>query len=726
MPITVERLLATMQRSQSMPDKDLVALLERRSSDSQEPATARMVQELIRERCITPYQAKILSDGGSIEFGDYLIVDMIGKGIAGAVYKARDFATGRLVALRILDDEVVEPVKSKGDFEQAVEPAVYLTHRNLVDHYDVGVRHGRRFIATEFVTGSSLFELRRKSGQISVIDSLAYILQAAHGLAHAHSHDLFHGALSPQNLIVDDKHLLKISDFGIGNLRTRFAIQELAAKKGMDAAAFDYIAPEQFKNSRGVDAQTDIYALGCVLFFLLTAKPLFGGRAPADKQRAHCEDPIPQLPELRDDLPFEVQSLFEKMVAKSPRNRFRRMDDVVDGLNQVLETIENGKETDGFRQSIAAQQTQSEIEPSDESPRPSKRWPTGLAVYFAATITIAAALLAYFGYAWQLDNQAASGDLKPSTPAGEHQPKDADNQAPTLRDTSQTNPTTKADVIVDRLELIEIDTPALAALTRVWRPLASSHTESSGPREIGEIRRLGIGDVVISESERVTTSDGEIERLRDLIAQGERIEIKRLDLSGTSFVDDDLKYLSPLTSLTSLSLYQCDHVTDEGIQHLGDLINLESVDLRGTLITAAGLAGLPDAPIQSIMINSLHDQMNGNAIDQLANRFDKSLTTLWVDGISLNENDFRSLGRLNNLQDLRLTYVGIPNRWLEYLQDLPGLVNLNLSGNEGIDDGSLDHLERIEGLRTLNLNLTSVTDREKFNASLAACTIVWE
>ncbi len=724
MSFTVPHIVTMLRRTQEFTATELDRILDRFFSESGESSTMRLIQELLRNDRISVFQAKLLSDGVNLFFGDYQIVAFFGEGVTGRVFRARDVTTGQIVALRLFDDKLFDEDLNSRFFEQYVEPALYVSHQNIAKQLDVGIRFGKRFAATEFVEGTSLSAQIGKEGGTPVERALFCVRHIAAALAHAHECDLFHGSISPRNLYTDSSDRPIIIDFGIGVLRTRQLLGHNHAEKQTSAEAFDYVAPEQFGDPQRVDERVDIYALGCTLHYLLTGKPVYGGRTMADKQRGHCEEESPDLKLQRDDVPIELNSLFQRMIARRPKRRIQSMYDVVDEIDRILES------------SQVVHPPAPESHQAPRRPRNGRRssWQTafgaikGSWLFIILTVSFITGIVAID---WLMRNSVVDQE------SVEPRESDSDVVAENLDLAPPSNiDDTDAPVVPDSAGLEVVDAPAASSSDFVPPSVEALHFAIEKRQGVvnqadlvspyvGTISRVGEGDVVISEDEPIAAASSEIERLLRFVEQGQRIKVMTLDLSQTAVENVDLELVSRLDDLICLSLHQCANVNDEGMRHLRDLANLETLDLRGTFVTTSGLHNLPSSPLRSIMLDAVHDQMGGDLITTLASRYDESLTALRIDRVVLDEHEFRSIARLKNLRDLSLTFVDVPSPWLEYISTLQELTTLDLTGNAAIDDLSLTHFQAIERLQRLTLNQTSVKDQGRFESALA-CTIVWE
>ena len=262
------------------------------------------------------------------DFGEYTVQEMIGAGGMGRVFKAVHRRMERTVALKLLPKVALVPPEAVQRFQQEVSSAARLTHPNIVTAFDAGERDGTPFLAMEFVEGSDLFHQVQKHGPLPVSQAIEYVLQAAMGLEYAHAKGVVHLDIKPANLILAQDGTVKILDLGLARLRPSTGDEALMG-------TVDYLAPEQTTEPRQADRRSDIYSLGCTLFFLLTGKPLFEGKTVIQKVLAHQESAVPSLRQLRPDVPPALDAVFQKMVAKLSKDRYQSMAEVVRALRGV-------------------------------------------------------------------------------------------------------------------------------------------------------------------------------------------------------------------------------------------------------------------------------------------------------------------------------------------------------------------------------------------------------
>lgn len=270
------------------------------------------------------------------KLGDYQIIDRIGGGGMGTVYKALHVRMGRVVALKVLRPEIQQNPMLIQRFNREVRAAARLTHPNIVVALDAREQDGLHFLITEFVTGLDLEQTVRSRGPLSVSAAVDCILQAARGLDYAHRQGVVHRDIKPANLLLDEQGIVKILDMGLARLEadTGQTATDLT-NSGMVLGTAAYMAPEQARDVRQADARSDIYSLGCTLYFVLTGRQAFTGATALDTVLSHFNQPIPALATAGVNASPELERIFAQMIAKDPQARFQTAAEVIAALEQL-------------------------------------------------------------------------------------------------------------------------------------------------------------------------------------------------------------------------------------------------------------------------------------------------------------------------------------------------------------------------------------------------------
>ncbi len=291
---------------------------------------------LVEKGLLTRFQAERLLAGQTAGFvlGQYRILDHLGRGGMGRVYKAEHRTLKRLVALKVLAPELLQTERAQSLFLREMQVAARLSHPNVVTALDANEIDGRYFLVLEFVDGPNLDQLVRQHGPLSVGLACDYVSQAACGLQCAHQMGMVHRDIKPANLLVQPRDglpgLVKISDFGLARLHDPNGatsqgpgVGTILIRENTVMGTPDYLSPEQARNLHNTDIRSDVYSLGCTLFYLLTGQvPFPGGTALEKLLRQGTEQPAP-FSRFRSDVPEQVQEILNRMMAKRPADRFQ-------------------------------------------------------------------------------------------------------------------------------------------------------------------------------------------------------------------------------------------------------------------------------------------------------------------------------------------------------------------------------------------------------------------
>lgn len=296
-------------------DEALAALAAERPGAG-EPSDEQLAAKLMAMGRLNRWQAGELRRGQTkFALGDYHIIDSIGAGGMGQVFKAEHAMMGRIVAVKVLPVSKTTP-DAVASFFREIRAQAQLDHQNLVRAYHAGHDANVYFLVTEYVPGTDMRRLIRRRGKISMTTAAVIISQAALGLEHAHSRGLIHRDVKPGNLLVTPEGHCKVSDLGLAGFFTEEIPADAASGKIVGTA--DYLSPEQIMTPDKLTAASDIYSLGCTLYYAVTGKVPFPGGNTRDKARAHCQlppiDPRRFNPEIDDDFVDVIADMMAKQV----------------------------------------------------------------------------------------------------------------------------------------------------------------------------------------------------------------------------------------------------------------------------------------------------------------------------------------------------------------------------------------------------------------------------
>jgi serine/threonine protein kinase len=317
------------------------------------------MRDLIAREWLTPFQAnQVFQNGGKdLVLGPYVIMNRLGDGVLGQVYKARHRRMNRLVALKVIRAELLARPEAVERFYQQSQVVSSLSDPHIVHAYDAGPMGQTHFLAMEFVEGVDLDTLVQQSGALPLPVAADFICQAGQGLQHAHERNTPHLDLKPSNLLVTRQlagaagpasgssswrsllatagvggATVKINNFGLSFLHGSGQTATDPTTLGGSKVATDFASPERFLQGGKPDIRSDLYSLGCIYYYLVAGRVPFPGGTPGDKVRRHqTEEPVP-LNLLRKDAAADTMAIIAKMMAKRPQQRFQSPAELVQAL----------------------------------------------------------------------------------------------------------------------------------------------------------------------------------------------------------------------------------------------------------------------------------------------------------------------------------------------------------------------------------------------------------
>jgi eukaryotic-like serine/threonine-protein kinase len=273
----------------------------------------------------------------------YELQELVGTGGMSSVYRAHDRLLERDVALKVLHEQHTADGDYVERFRREARSVAQLSHPNIVTVIDRGEQDGRQFIVFEYVDGENLKTVVERAGPLPEREAIELTLQTARALGFAHEHGLVHRDVKPQNVLLNGDGGAKVTDFGIAR---SLDVHGGLTQTGTVMGTSDYIAPEQARGQK-VDAQSDVYSLGAVLYELLTGEVPFPGDNFVAVAMRHINEPPPSVRERRPELSPRLDAAIRRAMAKEPRDRFASMDDFCRELNSCLEgeTAESAAQT---------------------------------------------------------------------------------------------------------------------------------------------------------------------------------------------------------------------------------------------------------------------------------------------------------------------------------------------------------------------------------------------
>jgi eukaryotic-like serine/threonine-protein kinase len=323
-PQTMDRqtFLANLRQS-SLLSADQFAKATRKLPENNRAVV--VAKALIDQGFLTRFQAEILLHGKTSGFflGQYKILDHLGRGGMGRVYKAEHQTMNRVVAVKVLASHLVKTPKAQQMFQREVRAAARLVHPNIVTAYDANNIGERCYLVMEFVDGANLEEIVKQHGPLPIGTACDFIRQAAIGLQYAHEMGMVHRDIKPANLLVQRPPAraihtvcnVKILDFGLARLQSWGPNQaneaSLPAPDNAVLGTPDFLSPEQARNLHSVDIRSDLYSLGCSLYFMLTGKVPYPGGTTLEKLVRHSTETPIAIEKLRPDLSPPVANIVQ-------------------------------------------------------------------------------------------------------------------------------------------------------------------------------------------------------------------------------------------------------------------------------------------------------------------------------------------------------------------------------------------------------------------------------
>ena len=264
--------------------------------------------------------------------GRYQLKRLIGQGGMADVYEAEDLILGRTVAVKIMRSSLTGDPVYVTRFHREASAAAALSHKNIVEIYDVGDEKDDYYIVMEYVPGQTLKELIHKRGALHYVEAVDIMKQVVSATAKAHSIGIIHRDLKPQNIMVTDSGVVKIGDFGIASIQSLSQVTQTDTIMG----SLHYLAPEIARGEKA-SAQSDLYALGIVFYELLRGEVPFNGESPVNIALKHMRDEIPSVRAFNPSIPQSVENIIMKATAKNIKDRYLSASDMLDDLNHCLE-----------------------------------------------------------------------------------------------------------------------------------------------------------------------------------------------------------------------------------------------------------------------------------------------------------------------------------------------------------------------------------------------------
>ena len=274
----------------------------------------------------------------------YEIRKLIGEGGMANVYLGYDTILERDVAIKVLRGDLADDEKFVRRFRREAQSASLLNHPNIVQIYDVGEDDGNFYIVMEYIKGQTLKQLIKKRGKLSLPETIDIMSQLTDGLAHAHDSYIVHRDIKPQNIMILDDGMVKITDFGIAMAINASDLTQTNSGMG----SVHYLPPEQ-ASGKGSTIKSDIYSLGIMMYEMLAGVMPFRGETAVEIAMKHLKNPIPSIRKVNDTVPQSVENIILKATAKNPKNRYNNVRELYDDLKTCMDKSRKDEKRIAFK-----------------------------------------------------------------------------------------------------------------------------------------------------------------------------------------------------------------------------------------------------------------------------------------------------------------------------------------------------------------------------------------
>jgi serine/threonine protein kinase len=340
MCVSVPDFLSALERSGVLPDAKWREVHDRFAHGRKLDDSLALAHELVGEGTLTEFQARRLLKGKkSLSFGRYALLDHVGQGARGRIFKARHRLMDRVVALKVLLPGTALSETAVSRFFREMKIVALLENPHVVRAIDADVHEGCPYIVMEYLEGNDLERVFARRGPLPPDEVVAYMAQAARGLAHAHEKGVIHRDVKPTNVFLVNTGVVKILDLGFGEL-VGMAGQTgnvFDTDEGVVVGTTDFMSPEQVKD-KAVDARTDLFSLGCTMYRLLTGTYAFPGVTREDRLIKRVRERHVPILEVRPGLSHRLVEIVDRLLALRPDDRFGSATEAAEALEALIPT----------------------------------------------------------------------------------------------------------------------------------------------------------------------------------------------------------------------------------------------------------------------------------------------------------------------------------------------------------------------------------------------------
>ncbi len=273
---------------------------------------------------------------GRVIKGRYKLIDELGRGSFATVYIARDTKNNRIYAVKVMHNEFSDDGELLARFQREAHILSQFSDHHIVRIFDYGDEIDIHYIVMDYIDGQNLKYHTLTHGPMDALRALDYARQIAEGLDTAYKHGVVHRDIKPQNIVINSKDEVKITDFGLARSRETVTLTQSNVFMG---TAY-YIPPEQAESGRSADTRSDLYSVAAVLFEMLTGRPPFEGETAVDIVIKHMNEKVPSTCRIRPDLPPEMDKFMQKAMAKSPADRYSTPQEFISAIEQLQQRIQ--------------------------------------------------------------------------------------------------------------------------------------------------------------------------------------------------------------------------------------------------------------------------------------------------------------------------------------------------------------------------------------------------
>ena len=525
----------------------------------------------------------------------YKLVDYLGQGGMSLVYRAVDIRTGHSVAIKILKSEYNDDAEFLERFQREAHAAGRMSHHNIVNLLDVGTEGEFRYLVLEYISGNTLKDIIKEKGSLNPNTAIQITIRILSALQHAHENGIIHRDIKPQNVLVNTNGHIKVADFGIARITNTKTI----SKKDMAIGSVHYSSPEQARGSI-VQATSDIYSTGIVLYEMLTGRVPFIGDNPVTIAMQQVNAAPPPLRELNPSVPPAIASVVMKALEKAPQRRFQSAREMADALLKAKEGVAiepapasqgNGKSENGNESDLKSLPFASSVQTTARTQQQNKRSIRQNRIAIMTTIVVACVLLVgltlgIIAIYQTIVNSAISPDIVGlSVEEAELAVSRADLQ---LDITEVNHDTIPANTIIDQTPDADTDmrkgdsivaTVSIGPVTLLMPNLIDLNREEA----VAKLKDRGLSVLIFKtpSTQPVDTVIAQKPEKNQPYVAGQEIE---LTLSGGSAI---------IPELTDMTLETAQSIIDQDLLHIGEvtLQKSEVLETYGKILSQTPVAG---------------------------------------------------------------------------------------------------------------------------------------